>query len=61
MFFDNDVFDIVYKEANKFKYDIVGFKTIQSGNYTVKINEMKDLYIIIVLLFVSQNWVYLEF
>jgi glycosyltransferase involved in cell wall biosynthesis len=42
MFFDNDVFDIVYKEANKFKYDIVGFQTIQSGNYTAKINEMRD-------------------
>jgi glycosyltransferase involved in cell wall biosynthesis len=42
MFFDNDVFDIVYKEANKFKYDIVGFQTIQSGNYKAKINEMRD-------------------
>jgi glycosyltransferase involved in cell wall biosynthesis len=42
MFFDNDVFDIIYKEANKFKYDIVGFKTIESKNYTTKINEMRD-------------------
>ena len=42
MFFDNDVFDIIYKEANKYKYDIVGFKTIQSGKYTAKINEMRD-------------------
>jgi len=42
MLFDNDVFDIVYTEANKFNYDIVGFKTIESKNYTSKINEMRD-------------------
>ena len=42
MLFNNDVFDIIYKEANKFKYDIVGFKTIESKNYTAKINEMRD-------------------
>ena len=42
MFFDNDVFNIVYEEAYNFKYDIVGFKTIQSENYKAKIYKMRE-------------------
>jgi hypothetical protein len=42
MFFDDDVFNIVYKEACDFNYDIVGFKAIRSNNYKVRINQMKD-------------------
>jgi len=42
MFFDNDVFDIIYEEAYNFKYDIVGFKTIQTGNVKANISEMRE-------------------
>ena len=43
MFFDNDVFNIVYEEAYNFKYDIVGFKAIQSENYKAKIYKMREV------------------
>ena len=42
MFFDDDVFDFIYEEANNFNYDIVGFKTIQANSYKTKINEMRN-------------------
>ena len=42
MFFDDDVFDIVYEEAYNSNYDIVGFKAIRSNSYKVRINQMKD-------------------
>ena len=42
MFFDNDVFDIVYEEAYNFKYDIIGFKTIQAKNIIANIYEVKE-------------------
>jgi glycosyltransferase involved in cell wall biosynthesis len=42
MFFDEDVFDFVYKEAEDFNYDITGFKVIQANNYKARINEMQD-------------------
>ena len=44
MFFDDDVLNIIYKEAYNFNYDIVGFKAIQAHNYKARINEMKDEY-----------------
>ena len=43
MFFDNNVFNIIYEEAYTFTYDIVGFKTIQTKNYKAKIYEMRDV------------------
>jgi glycosyltransferase involved in cell wall biosynthesis len=42
MFFDDDVFDFIYEEANNFNYDIVGFKTIQANSYKARINEMRN-------------------
>ena len=42
MFFDEDVFDLVYEEAKKYNYDITGFKVIQANNYKAKISEMED-------------------
>ena len=42
MFFDDDIINIVYKEANNFNYDIVGFKGIKAYNYKAKINEFED-------------------
>jgi glycosyltransferase involved in cell wall biosynthesis len=42
MFFDDNVFDIIYEEAYNFNYDIVGFKTIQSYNFKAKISKMED-------------------
>ena len=42
MFFDDDVFSIIYEEAYNFNYDIVGFNSIQANNYKAKIKEMKD-------------------
>ena len=44
MFFDDDVFNIIYEEAYNSKYDIVGFKAIQAYNYTARIDQMKDDY-----------------
>ena len=42
MFFDDDVFNIVYNEAYNFNYDIVGFKTIQASKFKARICEMED-------------------
>jgi glycosyltransferase involved in cell wall biosynthesis len=42
MFFDDDVFDFVYKEAENYNDDIVGFKSIQSNDYKARIKEMED-------------------
>jgi glycosyltransferase involved in cell wall biosynthesis len=43
MFFDDDVFNVVYGETNNLKYDIVGFKFIQVfNNYKAKISQMND-------------------
>ena len=42
MFFDDDVFDFVFKETGNYKYDIVGFKSIQANDYKASIKEMKD-------------------
>ena len=42
MFFDDDVFNIIHKEAYNFNYDIVGFKAIQANNYKARISQMKD-------------------
>ena len=42
MFFDNDVFDFVFKEAETYNNDIVGFKAIQAYSYNASIKEMKD-------------------
>ena len=42
MFFDDDVFKIIYGEAYNSNYDIVGFNSIHAYNYTAKIEEMKN-------------------
>jgi len=42
MFFDEDVFNIIYEEAHTFNYDIVGFMTIQAYNYKARINQMEN-------------------
>jgi glycosyltransferase involved in cell wall biosynthesis len=42
MFFDDDIFNIIYKEAYNFNYDIVGFRAIKAYSYKVGINHMKD-------------------
>ena len=42
MFFDDDVFSILTKEAESKNYDIVGFKAIQAGSYDSSIIFMRD-------------------
>ena len=42
MFFDNDVFKIIYERAKINDYDIVGFKAIRAHSYKAKIIEMND-------------------
>ena len=42
MFFEDDIFNIVYEEAYNFNYDIVGFKAIKANNYKARINQMKN-------------------
>jgi glycosyltransferase involved in cell wall biosynthesis len=44
MFFDDDIFNIIYEEANNSNYDIVGFKAIQAYDYKARIDQMKDDY-----------------
>ena len=39
MFLDEDVFEIIYKEAEKKNFDIIGFKAIDSPSYNASINE----------------------
>jgi glycosyltransferase involved in cell wall biosynthesis len=42
MLFGDDVFDFVYKEAENYNDDIVGFKSIQSNDYKTRIKELED-------------------
>ena len=42
MFFDDDVFDYVFKEAETYNCDIVGFKALQAYSYNASIKEMED-------------------
>jgi glycosyltransferase involved in cell wall biosynthesis len=42
MFFEDDVFNIIYEEAYNFNYDIVGFKAIVANNYKAEISQMKN-------------------
>jgi len=42
MFFDDDIFNVIYEEGHNHNYDIVGFNTIQAYDYKAKINEMKN-------------------
>jgi glycosyltransferase involved in cell wall biosynthesis len=42
LIFDNNIFNIVYKEAVIHNYDIIGFKHIQANDYKANINEMKN-------------------
>lgn len=42
MLFDDDVLNSIYEIAYNSNYDIVGFNTIQSYNYKLRINEMKN-------------------
>ena len=41
---DNDLFDIVYEEAEKNNYDMVGFGVIDSDTYTIKVTIITLLY-----------------
>ena len=56
MFFDDDVFNFIYEEANNFNYDIVGFKAIQANSYKARINKLKMVVICIkkISQFISQ-------
>jgi len=42
LFMDFDVFDNVYKEAEKGNFDIIGFGAIDSTSYNPKLTQMKD-------------------
>ena len=42
MFFDEDVFDILYGSAEEGKYDIISFMEVEGNNYNIKVNDMKD-------------------
>ena len=44
MFFNDNVFDYVYKKAIEENFDIIGFKTICVNDYYSKIENMKDDY-----------------
>ena len=44
MFFNDDVFDYVYKKAIEENFDIIGFKTICVNDYYDKIENMKEDY-----------------
>ena len=44
MFFDDDVFNYIYKKGKKENLDILGFLTIDAYNYTINITQMMDLY-----------------
>ena len=44
MFFNDDVFDYVYKKAIEENFDIIGFKTICVNDYYDKIESMKEDY-----------------
>ena len=42
LFMDFDVFDYVYKEAEKGNFDIIGYGAIDSTSYNPKLTQMKD-------------------
>ena len=42
LFFNKDIFNIIYKEAENYNYDIIGFQHVQAYNYSANINEMKN-------------------
>ena len=42
MFFDNDIFDFVFKEAETYNCDIVGFQALQAYSYNASIKKMED-------------------
>jgi len=42
MFFDEDVFDILYQSTEKNKYDIISFMEVEGGHYRNKIEDMED-------------------
>ena len=44
LFFDKDVFDIVYNESESGNYDILGFSAIDSPNYKPLISQMYEDY-----------------
>lgn len=41
-FFDKDVFEVIYEEAEKTKFDIISFMDIEIKNLYGNINEMRD-------------------
>lgn len=44
LFFDKDVFDIVYNQSETGNYDILGFSAVDSPNYKPLISQMYDDY-----------------
>jgi glycosyltransferase involved in cell wall biosynthesis len=42
MFFDEDVFDRLYQEAEKGRFDIISFMEVQGNNYYINSENMKD-------------------
>ena len=42
MFFDEDLFSIVFISAEKGNFDIISFMELNGNNYNVSINDMKD-------------------
>ena len=44
LFFLNDIFYFILNIAQKYNFDIIGFKAIKIGNYDDNIEQMKDLY-----------------
>ena len=44
LFFLNDIFYFILNIAQRYDFDIIGFKAIKVGNYEDNIDQMKDLY-----------------
>ena len=44
LYFDNDLLDYVYKKGKNDNLDVIGFLTVDTWNYTIKISQMKDIY-----------------
>ena len=44
MYFNDDIFDYIYKRAYKENLDIIGFLTVNILKYTVGIDEMINIY-----------------
>jgi len=42
MIFEEDLFDHLYKITEEYKYDIIGFRAVNSKSYSEKIRKMKD-------------------